>query len=306
MALKQLSIPWYRSLLMLAYNQTWAKELGYLQPPSTPSELRNQVCKAASTLVVEEPVGQGGLMLSTIPGSTPGREMLLSPEQLLGWVGAFGGQVELPEGAGYQFAIPEARRALEFLQDLRQDQCLYLSPNADPAVDFSARQGLLYVTSSPELPGIQAALRAAGSQDEWTVLPFPSPNGAASAVAYGPSLVIAQTDDQRQLAAWTLLKWLVEPEHQARWVKALEVYPTRRSALDTLETAARVDSQWGAGLGLVENARAEPSLPSWSIVRWMMGDALAQLFSAEFTAEQVPDLLLNLELQAAEVNNQVR
>jgi multiple sugar transport system substrate-binding protein/sn-glycerol 3-phosphate transport system substrate-binding protein len=303
---EQLGIPWLRSLLVLAYNQTWAQELGYSQPPTTPSELRSQVCKAAGTLDSKDQPGQGGLMLSAISGSTPGREMLLSPEQLLGWVAAFGGQVNLPEGAGYQFNTPETRRTLEFLQDLRHDRCLYLNPNTDPAADFSTRQGLLYLAGSAELPVIQDALQAAGSQDEWTVLPFPSPNGAASAVAYGPSLVIPQSNDRRQLAAWTLLKWLVEPDQQARWARALEAYPTRRSALDSLETAAQADPQWGAGLSLLDHTQAEPALPSWVIVRWMMGDALATLFSPDFTADQIPALLENLDQQAAEVNNQVR
>jgi multiple sugar transport system substrate-binding protein len=302
----QLSIPWLRSLLGLVYNQTWAKELGFANSPTTPAELRNQACQAAGRLDDADQDGQGGLMLSVIPGSTPGREMILSPEQFLGWVGAFGGQVELPEGAGYQFNTAEARRTLEFLQDLRQDKCLYLNPDSNPQADFAARQALLYIASSAELPAIQEALQAAGNQDEWAVLPFPSPNGEAGVVAFGPSLAIPQSNERRELAAWTLLKWLVEPDNQARWAQAVEAYPTRRSTLDALDRAARSDPQWGAGLSLLEQAQAEPSLPSWSVVRWMMGDALAQLFSASFTPDQIPDLLLNLDQQAAEVNNQVR
>ena len=38
-------------------------------------------------------------MISSLPATTPSKEIILQPEQLLGWIGSFGGQVSLPEGA---------------------------------------------------------------------------------------------------------------------------------------------------------------------------------------------------------------
>jgi len=304
---RQVSIPLHRSELVLFYNQSWAVELGHTDYPDTPSELRNQVCDASRTnRGTEEDSQTGGLMISSLPASTPGKEILLQPEQLLGWIGAFGGQVSLPEGEGYQFNTPEAQRALEFLKDLQQDGCVYLSDSPTPADEFAARQGLIYIASTTDLVSIKAAFNAAESQDEWIMLPFPTANGAATVVVHGPSLIIPQTGRLQQLAAWTLLEWLVYPPNQARWVQEVGAYPTRYSTSVFLEPAITADPAWAVGLELLPNALAEPPLASWSVVRWMMGDALAELFTAGFEPEQISDLLESLDRLAAEINNQVR
>lgn len=303
----QESIPLHRSQIVLFYNRSWAEELGHKEFPDTPSELRSQVCEASKVNRGDDASEQtGGLMFSSLPATTPGKEIPLQPEQLLGWIGAFGGQVSLPEGQGYQFNTPEAQRALEFVKDLQQDGCIYVSDSPTPADEFAARRGLVYIASTAELASIKEAFRAAGSRDEWMMVPFPTANGAVSVVAYGPSLVIPQTSRLQQLAAWTLLEWLVSPSNQARWVKAVDAYPTRYSTNDFLDSEIAADPAWAAGLELLPNALAEPSLPSWSVVRWMMGDALTELLSSEFKPEQIPDLLEMLDELAVEISTQVR
>ena len=51
---------------------------------------------------------------------------------------------------------------------------------------------------------------------------------------------------------------------------------------------------------------ANRSYASWEIVRWVISDASAQLFSSTFAAEDIPDLLKMLEKTAAEAHIQVR
>jgi multiple sugar transport system substrate-binding protein/sn-glycerol 3-phosphate transport system substrate-binding protein len=304
---RQESIPLHRSALVLFYNQSWAAELGHTDFPDTPFELRTQVCDASQVNRSIDKSGKtGGLMISSLLSSTPGKQILLQPEQLLGWVGGYGGQVELPEGQGYLFNTPETQRALEFLHDLHEDGCVYISDSPTPADEFAARQGLIYIASTAELASIKAAFSALESQDEWTVLPFPTANGAANMVAYGPSLIIPQTNRLQQLAAWTLLEWLVYPPNQARWAQAVGAYPTRFSTNDLLGSAISADPAWAVGLDLLPDALAEPPLPSWSVVRWTMADALAELFTSGFELDQIPGLLESLDQVAAEINNQVR
>ena len=304
--LRQLSVPLHRFELVLYYNKTWAMELGYRQAPDTPGELSSQACGAARALSETGQNELGGLMLSTLPASTAGREIILYPEQLLGWIGMFGGEVLLPAGENYQFNTPEALRAFELLKDLRQEGCIYLSDSPTPQDDFARRQALFYLASTAELPDMRAAFLSAGNSDQWTILPFPADGGEPRPVAYGPSLVIPQTSLEQQVAAWTLLEWLVTPSNQARWVQAIGAYPTRLSTRELLEEATQADATWGTGLELLANAQAEPSHPSWGMVRWVMGDALAELMSAEFVFEQIPSLLETIDQVVAEVNNQVR
>lgn len=305
--IRQLSIPFQRSEVVFYYNQSWAAEMGFAQPPKTPAELHDQACQMLNVQEGATEGLSGGIMLSTLPSSTSGREIILQPEQVLGWIKAFAGQAGWSESNGYQFNSPEALRAFEFLKDLGQKDCLYLSDSISPADDFAARRALLYLATTTDLPAVQAAFEAAGSRDEWVLLPFPAIDGVQqSVVAYGPSLIIPQTEEIQQVAAWTLLEWLVDPSNQARWVQAVGAYPTRLSTQKVLTEAMAADPHWAAGFQFLPGAQAEPSRPSWRVVRWMLGDALAELFSPAFSAAQIPTLLENLDQQASEVDHQVR
>ncbi len=91
---------------MLFYNQTWAKELGFLAYPKTPAEFREQACAAAvsnNTGRILERYGTGGWLIDTDPLTT------------LSWLDAFGAQA-LPaeEGQEYTFNTPEGQAALAY------------------------------------------------------------------------------------------------------------------------------------------------------------------------------------------------
>jgi ABC-type glycerol-3-phosphate transport system substrate-binding protein len=90
-------LPWYRDGLVMLYNQSWAEELEFDTPPSTPSQFRLQACAAARANredTDKENNGTGGWLID--------RE----PSALLSWIFAFGGQIEQP--AGYQFDSPSS------------------------------------------------------------------------------------------------------------------------------------------------------------------------------------------------------
>jgi hypothetical protein len=56
---------------------------------------------------------------------------------------------------------------------------------------------------------------------------------------------------------------------------------------------------------LLPDAQAEPSQASWRVMRWALEDAAKQLFSPQFLAERVPELIRNLDILANEVFSQV-
>jgi multiple sugar transport system substrate-binding protein len=124
--------------------------------------------------------------------------------------------------------------------------------------------------------------------------------------AYGPALVITRSTPERQTAAWLLLKWLVSPPNQARWAIASGYAPVRPSALELMQDALKSNPQWAAALALLPYAHREPSYASWSVVRRMLGDALKQLLTPDFPAEQIPDLMQTMEQLAEEIHLQVR
>jgi multiple sugar transport system substrate-binding protein len=294
---RRLGVPLDRSAYVLYYNQSWAQELGYPTAPVTPYDFRVRACAAADYNHHDSTAsndGRGGWLITPQPGA------------LVGWIYAYGGHITNPNGRGYLFNTPETGQALDYLKGLQDSGCAWSEAGVEPAAEFAARNALFYVGSLVDIPAQRQTFEQAGSTDEWTVVPFPSSSGEPVVDAYGPSLLVSRSTPAKQLAAWLVIEWLVYPPNQARWVVVNDTYPTRHSTLGFLSEAIDADPQWADALELLPYARNEPSYASWSVVRWALNDAMAELFDLQFTAGQIPALLENLDQVAAEIFTQVR
>ena len=293
---KRMGIPFHRLGLVIFYNQSWAEELGYSTPPDTPFNFRLQACAAAedSNRDTNPDNNNSGLIVTA------------NPSAMLGWIYAYGGDVIQPEGKGYQFATPEAERALDFLKGLQDYHCTWSFNGVDAAAEFAARRGLFYIDTPASLPALRAAFKAAGNEDTWTVIPFPSAADGAVMNAFGPSLLMPRSTSEEQLAAWLLIKWLVDPQNQARWVQGGYFLPTRASSLEYLDSALGSDPLYEQAIELLPYSRSEPAYASWSEVRWALLDLQKELLSADFDAEEMPDLLENLDQIALEIHTQMQ
>ena len=293
---KRLGIPLHRTALGLYYNLTWAKELGFTSPPQTAQEFERQACAAAKA----NGDGTGGWMITS------------EPSTLVGWMYAFGGSLLNPEGKGYRIDTPENLKALSFLKGLKAQSCAWTTPQLYPYAEFADRKGLFVVGSTSDMAGQVAAFQTAGKGDQWTVIPFPEEANTSALfvspvlIAHGPDLMITRTTSERQLAAWLFTRWLISPEVQSRWVRADGSIPLRAATLSLLSDYAKTHPQWNAFTETLKYARSEPAFASWEIVRWVISDATAQLFSDSFTAEGIPDMLKMLEKTAAEANIQIK
>lgn len=325
---KRMGLPFVRSGALLVYNQTWARELGFSRPPETPEEFREQVCAAAQANNADSEPGNDGSGGWLVTGN---------PVELIGWLQAFGAQISRQDGRGYQFDTPEARQAVTFLYDLRRDGCAWLSPAAAPETALSERKALLAVmplddlvmmqlafpvqaaTSTSSVPTAITATPADGTkiiptpapsatvepQDTWLPLPFPS-SGSPAVVAFGPSLVVGQSQPERQLAAWLFARWLTLPENQTRWVQQTHALPVRRSAVDSMQSQRQEPPAWGTSLFYLSYLQPEPYYVSWGVVRLTLGDAVQYLFQLDYSAEQVAQIPAMLDELAAEIQIQIR
>jgi multiple sugar transport system substrate-binding protein len=293
---RRLGIPFYRSAYVLFYNQSWARELGYPDPPTTPEGFRVQACAAAESVARQgdkSSLSKGGWLITSQPGA------------LIGWIYAFGGEIINPVSTGYRFNTAETRQAFEYLKGLQESGCAWSTNGAEAQNEFANRRALFVVGSMFDIPAQREAFARSTNSDEWMVIPFPSSNQPV-VDTYGPSLLVTRSTPAQQLAGWLLIEWLVYPPNQAVWVKELETYPTRQSTLSYLSEAAATSPQLAEALNLLPEAHSEPSLASWSVVRWTLEDAAAQLFNLQFSADQIPSLLENLDSVAAEIFGQVR
>jgi multiple sugar transport system substrate-binding protein len=291
----RMGIPYYRSAYVLFYNQSWAEELGYPNPPTTPEDFRVRLCAAG------EAVGQAGNKTDLGKG---GWLVTPNPGELAGWIYAFGGDITNPDGAGYLFDTPATAQAFEFLKSLQDSGCAWMDNKADAQAAFASRQALVVVGSLEGVPSQRSAFATAGSEDNWVVIPFPSDTQPV-VVTYGPSLYITSSTTARQLAAWLVIKWLIYPPNQAEFVQEMGVYPTRQSTLRYLIHTEQAGTQWAQALGLLPDVRGEPTMASWSVMRWALSDASSTLFSQTFMADEIPGLLSDLDGMAQEIFDQV-
>jgi len=293
--IKRLGIPFYRSANVMFYNESWGRELGYPKPPSTPRDFRGQACAAANAYANhgdKSTPGKGGWLVTPQPGA------------LVGWIYAFAGSITDPVEREYVLDNSQTRQALEYLKGLQVSGCAWYPTGVDIQAEFANRHALFMVGSLFDITTLQQAMEQAGNPDEWVIIPFPSDSQAVVST-YGPSLFLRQSTRAKQLAAWLLMEWLVYPPNQAAWVSELKAYPTRTSVLNYLSEAAATNSQWAEALELLPDAHSEPGMVSWKVMRWSLSDALAQLFDPQFTTDQIPALMENLNNVAAEILAQV-
>ena len=290
---KRVGIPAQRSAHFLHYNLTWAKELGFTSPPRTTAQFRRQACAAARANKQDDNPDNdstGGWVIST------------NYSTVISWMYAFGGEIAEPEEKGYQFNTPEVEKALTFLRDLYDNGCAWLAESQYPGSELATRQGLFVSDSLAGIPYQTAAFEEAGNDDQWTVIPYPSPMGEPIIDVYGPSFEVLESNPEEELATWLFAKWLTSAENQASLIQVSGLYPIRASTLDYLDIENALNSQYVASLELIPYARSEPSYQSWRIVRWAVSDGATQLFRYYFTIDQVPSLVELLDQTAEELH----
>ena len=294
---RRLGLPAFRSGRLLLYNQSWAKELGFDQPPANPDQFMQQACAASSANQSDklpDNDATGGWIIST------------DYSAMLGWIYAFGGEVLKSPEPGlsqsvYQFDTPQNEETFTFLRAAYQNSCAWLTESGYLENEFARRLGLFASASVLDLPYQEEAFRTANNPDQWTVLAFPSPELRPAFDVYGPSYVLLPASAQQQLAAWLFIRWLAAPQQHARLVEASGGLPVRRAELDYLKTYSGSHPQWMEAVKLNPSARSEPPFHSWGRVRWALGDAATQLFRSYFTIDQVPTLLSYLDAFVTEL-----
>jgi hypothetical protein len=134
------------------------------------------------------------------------------------------------------------------------------------------------------------------------VIAYPSADQNSAINVYGASLGILPSSPEEQLAAWQLIRWLLDPPNHARFVEASGSFPIRASELAHLADYRQRYPQWDQALALVPSARPETSVDSWGQVRLALGDAFTQLFRSYFSVDQIPTLLNFLDRTAADLH----
>lgn len=291
----RLGMPAQRTGRFILYNRTWARELGFDSPPETSAEFERQACAANKALASDADANNdalGGWLVDVNP-MTP-----------LSWMLAFGGGVE--SGGGYHFLAQENIDAFRFVKSLQQKSCAWVASAEISTYDrFASRQALFATASLEEFADQSRAFNALGSDDQWTVLPFPG-NDRTAFVVYGSSFVAFESDDVTQLAAWLFIRWMLSAENQARWAQSTGMFPLRSSTMNLLADYSASHPQWKQAVELLPNGETTPKLSSWRLVKIMMQDGFRDMFDTirhpDLTEGQVPLILRQMDEIANELN----
>jgi multiple sugar transport system substrate-binding protein/sn-glycerol 3-phosphate transport system substrate-binding protein len=286
----RLGMPAQRTARLLLYNQTWANELGFDDPPADASEFREQACEANQFMRSDadpQNDGQGGWLIDTHPITN------------LSWMLAFDGGAQ--ESQGFRFLRPENIEAARFVKGLSEDDCAWKTQNVEPLSRFVNRLALFATASLEELPDLARAFASAGNTDEWTVLAFPGVADSAL-VVYGSSYILFESDDPEQLAAWLFVRWLLSPENQADWVNSAGLFPLQASTMSLLSDYAAGHPQWTQAVNLLPQGRITPQLAAWRTVRVALGDGFNFMFRVDTPVGQVPTILAQLDALVTDLN----
>ncbi len=287
----RLGWPLSQSANAMVYNITWAKELGFDSAPTTPEELKAQLCAAAEANKTDDnPDNDGGTGMVWFP----------SASNFLSFLHAYGGTELNADGTAYQFNTPEAKAAALYVNDLRDSGCTF-ETESYPNPEQGQRLALVTLSSTSGLKYYGYAFADAENDDEWSFLAFPGPDGGQGVDAFTQTIGIFKSTTEQELASWLFIKYLTSPENQAKWVKASDYLPTQFSVEPMLVDYIANVPQFQSTLALAALGQGEPeAYPAWYSVRRAVDDAAAMMYAAETEAE-IDTILAELDVTAAEL-----
>jgi multiple sugar transport system substrate-binding protein len=281
------AFPISQSENVLFYNTTWAKELGFDNPPANYEEFKAQACAAAEANNTDDNPDNDG---------TGGLVLYAGASNVASFVFANGGNMLNAAGDGYDFTDQTVVDVANFMKDLWDSGCAFATESY-PNPEFATRKALFTMSSTAGLPYQVAAFEAEDAiKDDWTIAPFPGKDGGQSVDLYGQYVAIANTNPERMMATWLFVKYLTSPEVQAKWIEGSAYYPTRSDTLPLLDSYSADNPIWAYGPSFLQYGKAEPAWASWTTVRRDVGDTFNAILQG--TPDQISSLLEDLNTKA--------
>jgi multiple sugar transport system substrate-binding protein len=276
-------LPAQRNAYFLFYNQTWAHQLGFDSPPSTPDDLLNQSCAAARQNSFDnnpDNDGTGGWIFDS------------KPMTVLSWMKSFGGG-EMPgsEKEIYRIGNTANEKAFAFLQQMARLGCAWVPKDQDPYLYFTSRKALFYSGTLQDI----LIQKENFTKDDWTILPYPSLDGHEIILADGLSYGILKTDTESDLAAWLFIRWMQKPENQAKMINASSTYPLTSNIKEKMEKFSQSNPAWTDSLQYLPLVKTAPLIGSWLDAGKVLQDAAWQVIQSNIKPGDISGILLEAD-----------
>ena len=288
---RRIAMPAQGTARFMLWNKTWARDLGFNSQPKSSGNFLQQACRANKAMLTDADAnndGMGGWLVDT------------SWQTTLSWMTAFGGGPL--EQNDYRFLTPNNIAAFKFTREIAEKGCAFqLAPDADIYAAFANRQALFSAISLGEFPNQARAFSEANNDDEWIPIAFPG-DGKSGLIVYGSSYVILKSNAKEEFASWLFIRWMLDPEQDARMAETTNLFPLRLSTLDLLASYEKSHPQWAEALKLLPDASSQPKLASWRAVKVMIGDGFDHMFRVNTPSGRVAEILVMMESTSREIS----
>jgi multiple sugar transport system substrate-binding protein len=259
-------VPWYVETRVLYYRTDIAEKAGITEPPTSWDEL-----KAMAKAMKEKGGAKYGISLS--PNNW---------QELMPFVWQNGGEGATEEG--FSFDSPEVVEALEYYQSFFKEGLT--SPSVPEGFDVT--QGFVAGThpmffSGPWHMSLIEEQGGAELEGKWDVAPMPEKETGTSFVG-GSDLVVFK-DSENKDAAWSFVRYLLDPPVQQKWYDTVSALPSVESAweggkLSTDEQLALFGEQ-------LKDAKSPPPIPKWEqVAAEAINTEMEKVMSGDASAEQ--------------------
>jgi len=216
--------PVFKDMEVLYYNEDWLVELGYDSPPETWDDFLEISCAAP-----KQPFSN-----SKGEGTPTGFQYPPTASQFATLIFSRGGDITDRDGSEFIFNAEEGQATLLLLRELETRDCGVLDESGKDRVTSFGRGWTLFTIASVHQMPIYSEIVEQGAGFNWSVSPPPHVTHDPRMNIFGPSLSILKTTPKEQLAAWLFIRWLSEPEQQAKWATGTGYLPVRRSAKELM------------------------------------------------------------------------
>ncbi|WP_420454366.1 ABC transporter substrate-binding protein [Rubrivirga sp.] len=220
------SLPMEATNLGLLYNKDLFREVGL--DPERPPQTWDELLEYSRRLTLDED-GDGrneriGFLAPVYPADSP-----LGPWMVWQWTPFLwqaGGSLITEDQTRVLFGDEAGVQALTLWKELYEGQNQKTFSN-EFMTTFASQQAAMMLDGPWSLPNYPRLL----ANMDWGVAPLPAgPDGRAT-IGGGEYLAIFKQSEHPD-AAWTFIKWMMEPEVQAQWSRESGYLPIRRSVLD--------------------------------------------------------------------------
>jgi len=288
---RQIGLPALATTNALFYNQTWAQELGFSNPPTTFAEFKEQACSAAVALTSDETSkndGTGGWILNTSALTT------------LSWLHSAG--VQPLEDDVFTFNTADARKTMRDLRSMYDQGCIWSSRLPTPYDYFANRQALFYSATLEQIPEQEAASAFNASTDKWMLIPYPTFENQPSALFTTSVYSLMAATKEQQMAGWLFMRYMTSSQADAALAETGFTIPARKSSLETMSSFRSNHPQWAQAQNWTAFATPVPPSANWRIARYILEDAAWQAFQSDYIKpEDIPTLLNMLDDTIAEI-----